>query len=334
MSTPDKDETPDQASVPTDDAPHPPTPVAERPVPSPPPAGATPLTAPDAPAEAAPSAEASATRATPVPDYLTTPASPGPPPAVTRTSVRPTTAGPGPATARTASTTTGTGSSADDASAPEATTPTTPTPSATAPDLTAVGAAPAVVDAPAPVAEPESSEPGTSRRRLRRSRPVVETAPAVPGDAGRSGGGVLRHLLGVVVGLVAALVATWLVVFGQSRILSAQAPDWDASFEPLGVVLVTFGVLLLAATLALGLWTPAVPLAGGAGAALVGVVYLYSPATMHAHTLDWFATQSTRGSVERATVATTSGTVFVVGALLLVAGLVQVAARRRQAAGA
>ena len=62
---------------------------------------------------------------------------------------------------------------------------------------------------------------------------------------------------------------------------------------------------------------------------MVGVVYLYVPATTHPDTVRWFATEGTTGSVTRATVTATSGTVFVVGVLVLVAGLTVAAARRR-----
>jgi hypothetical protein len=64
-------------------------------------------------------------------------------------------------------------------------------------------------------------------------------------------------------------------------------------------------------------------------ASVVGVVLLYVPATTHVDVVRWFATDGTRGSVVRATVTATSGAVFVVGALLLAAGLVLAVARRR-----
>lgn len=343
MSTPDQGREPDKA--PADDAPHSPaTHAAQRPVPAPPtepapqPTAQTPPPPPEAPL---------GTRPTGTPEPSAAPAAAGSSPMVTRTSVRPGASGPGSATTP-AGSSPGSGSTAPlpgYATATVGAAPAAPVPAAS-------GAAPTegpptVVSPPVPdpqpvhPAEPDGvpapapePEPAASRRGLRRHDTSEEVTPSGSADSGRSTGGVLRHLLGVVVGLVATVVATWLVVFGQSRILSAQAPQWSATFEPLGVVLVTFGALLLAATLALGLWTPAVPIAGGLGAALVGVVYLYSPATMHAHTLDWFATESTRGSVVRATVATTSGTVFVIGILLLAAGLVQLAAARRQVRGA
>ncbi|MEN1975730.1 hypothetical protein AAHH18_11465, partial [Cellulomonas sp. P4] len=161
-----------------------------------------------------------------------------------------------------------------------------------------------------------------------RSRRAGSAAPR-PEPVRRPGGGAGRHLLGVLVGLLLGAVGVWVTVLGQSRVLGAQAPGWDASYDPVGVVLVTAGVLVLALVVGLGLWTPAVPVTAGLVAAVVGVVYLYVPATTHADTVRWFATDSTTGSVTRATVTATSGTVFVVGALLLAAGLTVAAARRR-----
>jgi hypothetical protein len=133
----------------------------------------------------------------------------------------------------------------------------------------------------------------------------------------------------VLVGLVVGAVGIWTVLFGQSRILGVQAPGWDASYDPLGVVLVTVGVLVLACLLALGLWTPAVPVTAGFVATVAGVVLLYVPATTHVDIVRWVATDATRVSVTQTTVTATSGTVFVVGALLLVAGLVLAVGRRR-----
>ncbi|WP_448062206.1 hypothetical protein [Cellulomonas hominis] len=154
----------------------------------------------------------------------------------------------------------------------------------------------------------------------------VPRAAVVPLPPRRAG--AWTHVLGAVVGVLLTPLAVVGVLIGQARILAVQAPAWDGSFDAVGVVLVTLGGLALALVLLLGLWTPAVPIAGGLLATLVGAVYLYVPATLHPETVRWFATDSTRGTVTEATVAATSGTVFLVGAVLLVAGLVAVVARR------
>ena len=182
--------------------------------------------------------------------------------------------------------------------------------------------APATPREPLPAVPPGAARHEAPETRSRRDA-VVET------PARRPGGGVGRHLAGVLAGLLVGAVGVWTVVFGQSRVLAAQAPGWDASYDVVGVLLVTAGVLVLAVVLGLGLWSPAVPLTAGLVASVVGVVLLYVPATTHVDVVRWFATDATRGSVVRATVTATSGTVFVVGALLLVAGLVLAVARRR-----
>lgn len=185
--------------------------------------------------------------------------------------------------------------------------------------------APATPREPLPVVPAGAAAPAEPARPETRSR--RDTAAGPP--ARRPGGGIGRHLAGVLVGLLVGAVGVWTVVFGQSRVLAAQAPGWDASYDVVGVLLVTVGVLVLAAVLGLGLWTPAVPLTAGLVASVVGVVLLYVPATTHVDVVRWFATDGTRGSVVRATVTATSGAVFVVGALLLAAGLVLAVARRR-----
>jgi len=173
-----------------------------------------------------------------------------------------------------------------------------------------------------------SDEDARGARGLRSRRGGGATAVR-PEPVARPGGGPWRHVLGALVGLVVGTIGVWTVLFGQSRVLAAQAPGWDASYDALGVVLVTLGVLVLAVVLGLGLWSPAVPLTAGLVGSVVGVVLLYVPATTHVDVVRWVATDGTEYSVVRATVTATSGTVFVVGALLLVSGLVLAAARRR-----
>lgn len=174
----------------------------------------------------------------------------------------------------------------------------------------------------------EDAGSGTAPREVRSRRAAGPDAER-PDPVRRPGGGPGRHLAGVLVGLLVGAIGVWTVLFGQSRVLAAQAPGWDASYDAIGVVLVTAGVLVLAVVLGLGLWTPAVPVTAGLVATVVGVVLLYVPATTHVDVVRWFGTDGTEYSVVRATVTATSGTVFVVGALLLVAGLVLGAARRR-----
>ncbi|MBO9568972.1 MAG: hypothetical protein J7503_09110 [Cellulomonas iranensis] len=136
------------------------------------------------------------------------------------------------------------------------------------------------------------------------------------------------HVLGVLVGLVLAPLALALTLVGQSRILVVQADRWDASLELLGIALVTAGVLLLAALLVLGLWTAAVPLTAGVVLGVLGGVYLYAPGVARTASLDVVGADTWRLTVTQVTVAGTSGTAIVAGALLLTAGVVVALARR------
>ncbi|WP_208012622.1 hypothetical protein, partial [Cellulomonas shaoxiangyii] len=136
------------------------------------------------------------------------------------------------------------------------------------------------------------------------------------------------HVLGVLVGLLLAPVAALVTLVGQSRVLTVQAGDWDASLETLGIVLVSVGALALAAVVLLGLWTPAVPLAGGTALAALGGLALYAPGIARQQALAVVGEAWSRTTVET-TVAATSGTLLVAGVLVLVAGVVAALARRR-----
>lgn len=137
------------------------------------------------------------------------------------------------------------------------------------------------------------------------------------------------HILGVLVGLILGPVGAAVLLIGEAQILDAQVDGWDASTEVLGIVLVTVGLLLLGAVLLLGLWTPSVPITAGTVLTLAGIVYLYLPSIAREQTLNLLTSSGWRVTVTQVTVAGTSGMVLAVGFLLLLAGLVAAAARRR-----
>jgi len=194
------------------------------------------------------------------------------------------------------------------ATAPETAAPAT-TPAPTTPATPATPAAPAAFAAPAPVAAADDH---------------LFPDPNAPKSTT-----VGSHILGVLVGLILAPVGAGVLLLGESRILQAQVDGWDASTEVLGIVLVTLGVLLLGAVLLLGLWTPAVPITAGTVLTLAGIVYLYLPSIAREQTLTVLTSSGWRSTVTQVTVAGTSGMVLAVGFLLLLAGLVAAAARRR-----
>ena len=136
------------------------------------------------------------------------------------------------------------------------------------------------------------------------------------------------HVLGVLVGIVLPVVAALVTVLGISRILVVEATGWVASVDVLGIVLVTLGALLLLACALLSLWTPTVGLVGGAILTITGAFALYAPGVTRSGVLRVLSSDGWRPTVEETVVVATSGTLVVVGVLLLGAGIVSTVARR------
>jgi hypothetical protein len=136
------------------------------------------------------------------------------------------------------------------------------------------------------------------------------------------------HVLGVIVGLILGPIAVAGVLIGQARILEAQVDHWDASFDLLGILLVTCGLVLLACVLLLGLWTAAVPITAGIVLSVLGGLALYAPGVTRTQVLDVLTTQGWHREVTQVTVAGTSGTLLVAGFLVLFGGVVVALARR------
>ena len=203
---------------------------------------------------------------------------------------------------------------------------------------------------PAPVAEPVAATPETATPVTAPPATAPLVAPALapmeamtpapaaedddrlfPDPNAPRSTSVGSHILGVIVGLILAPIGVAVLLLGESRILQAQVDGWDASTEVLGIVLVTLGLLLLGCVLLLALWTPAVPITGGAILTLAGIVYLYVPSLAREQTLNVLSSSGWRLTVTQVTVAGTSGMVLAAGFLLLLAGIVAGVARRRGA---
>jgi hypothetical protein len=140
---------------------------------------------------------------------------------------------------------------------------------------------------------------------------------------------VRGHLAAALLGLVLTPFALVVTLLGQARILVVQTDGWDASSDVLGIVLVSLGIVLLAAVVALGVWSPAVPLVGGLVGTVAGAVHLYVPTFAREQTLALLSDGGARTVVTQTTVAGTSGTLLVAGLLVLVSGWVASASRRR-----
>ncbi|NUU16098.1 hypothetical protein HP550_02375 [Cellulomonas humilata] len=222
----------------------------------------------------------------------------------------------------------------------------TPTAAAERAEPTATTTAERAEPTAAPTPEPLAPEPApvTAAAPVTPVAPAAPAAPAAfaaptpaaPGDddlfpdpnAPRSTS-VGSHILGVLVGLILGPIGAAVLLIGEAQILDAQVDGWDASTEVLGIVLVTLGVLLLGTVLLLGLWTPAVPITAGTVLTLAGIVYLYLPSIAREQTLNLLTSSGWRLTVTQVTVAGTSGMVLATGFLLLLAGIVIGAARRR-----
>lgn len=140
--------------------------------------------------------------------------------------------------------------------------------------------------------------------------------------------GAGTHVLGLIVGLLLPAVAAVVTLLGVSRILSVEADGWVARVEVLGIVLVTLGALLLGAVALLSLWTPWVGYTGGVLLTLAGALALFAPGVSRNAMLQVVSAEGWRPTVVQTSVAATSGTLLVIGVMVLASGIVSHVARR------
>ena len=176
--------------------------------------------------------------------------------------------------------------------------------------------APAPGPTPVPTSVPTSEGAPTTEYRSRRDIPE---APAKPG--------AWRHVLGVLLGLLVTPVGLLLVGVGIARLADIAGTD-DMGTDALGVGLLVGGLVLLATVLALGIWTPALPIAGGAvwGVGL-GVAYMAVPDAME--DLVESITGDVPAPADQLAQTAMSGYLVVVGTLLLAGGIATAVSRRR-----
>lgn len=187
-----------------------------------------------------------------------------------------------------------------------------PPPAAPAAVATAAAESPAPGVTGAPVPTPSSDE---------RAYDFPDPSPPTLPGAG-------SHVLGALVGLLLGPLAAGLALLGQSRILVVQAPEWDGSVESAGIALVLVGAVLLLVTALLGRWTAAVPITAGSVLTATGLVGLVAPTSTHEQVVAWVSSQEWRPTVEQTVVAATSGTLVLLGVLLLGAGVATIRSRR------
>ncbi|HEY8721206.1 hypothetical protein [Pengzhenrongella sp.] len=174
---------------------------------------------------------------------------------------------------------------------------------------------------PATVGDSAPHEGGAHRDRERSDTFPVPTGPHTTGFGG--------HLLGIVVGLVATLLAIFLIVLGQSRILAGGLGKDTVSPDALGIILVTLGALVAACVVLFGLWTPMAPFTGGLVAVVIGAAYLFAPVEAHRQTVNILATEQNRASVLNSISVGTTGGLFVLGIMLLAAAMAFSIVKRR-----
>lgn len=203
-------------------------------------------------------------------------------------------------------------------------------PATASPASAPVTGATTVLPAPVPTGTPVAGTPATTAPSTTTPTATTEPDPALfPEPNAPRSTSVGTHVLGFLVGLVLAPLAAGVLLLGQSRILAAQLPAWDASVDVTGIVLVALGLLGLAWVALLAVWTPAAPITGGIVLTAAGVVALVAPELVQTQTLRVLDSQGWQTTVTQVTVAGTSGTLVVAGFLVLVSGLVAALAHRR-----
>ncbi|MBN9325834.1 hypothetical protein [Cellulomonas sp. 73-145] len=201
---------------------------------------------------------------------------------------------------------------------------------------------PAPMPGPAVAAGAVAGEPGSAGRPGERTgAPPLATPATVASTPGTAEDGTLfpdpnaprtigagTHVLGLIVGLLLPAVAAVVTLLGVSRILSVEADGWVARVEVLGIVLVALGALLLAAVALLSLWTPWVGYTGGVLLTLAGALALFAPGVSRNAMLQVVSAEGWQPTVVQTSVAATSGTLLVIGVMVLASGIVSHVARR------
>lgn len=168
--------------------------------------------------------------------------------------------------------------------------------------------------------EPDTTAGQPQRRADRHERLELPEPPPKPG--------VLRHVLGVLLGLLLTPVGLGLAGVGTARLLEIVGTD-DPVSDPAALVMLGSGVGLLVVVVLLAIWSPAVPITGGLLALTVGAAYLAAPGPVDEVVRSLTDGRVLTEPVDQLTAAATSGQLLVAGALVLAAGIAAAVARRK-----
>jgi len=131
-----------------------------------------------------------------------------------------------------------------------------------------------------------------------------------------------------VLGLLVTPVALLLVGVGLARLADIAGTN-DMGTDVLGLSLLVTGAVLLAVIALLGVWSPALPIAGGTVWGIgLGIAYLAVPGVMD-DAVDAMIAGTPPAPVDQLAESAMSGYLVVIGAVLLAAGVAAGLARRR-----
>ena len=185
------------------------------------------------------------------------------------------------------------------------------------PTETTPGVAPSPVD---PSADRSAAAAPAAAVPVTPPHPVVPDLPRKPGAK--------RHLLGLVVGLFATPVGLVLAAMGIGHMVDLPAGD-GALTDVFGLVLLGAGALVLGLVALLGRWSAAVPLTAGLVWGLgVGGVALWDPQGVSDRVHGVTDGRFVPGAIDHILAPAQTGSLVVLGLVLLGSGVAAGAARR------
>ncbi|MCL2454994.1 MAG: hypothetical protein FWD18_06795 [Micrococcales bacterium] len=161
----------------------------------------------------------------------------------------------------------------------------------------------------------------------RTAAPAAKPADVDAGPSPRHPGWT-AHVLGVWVGLLLGTAGAGALLLGQAGIVEAQADGWRGTVETLDIALVAGGTAALVLLGLLASWTAAAPLTAGVVTTLLGGYAFVAPGYFGDHVVALLESPAWRPTLDQMIVSASTGTLLLVGLLLLAAAWSTAAARR------